>query len=48
MASKITNKMAHKINAPVRKKKQEMRENPKSTQDKQTHNSTAGNEYVIK
>ena len=49
MASKMPNKMAHKLNAPVKKKKnQEIRENPRSTQDKQTHNSIAGNGYVIK
>ena len=50
MASKMTNKMAHKLHAPVKKKKkkQEMRETPKSTQDKQTPNSTAGNGYIIK
>ena len=49
MASKMTNKMAHKLHAPVeKKKKQEMRETPKSTQDKQTPNSKAGNGYIIK
>ena len=50
MASKMTNRMAHKLNAPEEEKKKKTPkkwENPRSTQDKQTHNSIVGNEYVI-